>query len=255
MTAEDHWLNSVLATPVLGVLIGAKPSGLLRVNGALAPFLDALHDETKEVTIKQSTGETSIETPDGFIHKFTRTSIGLNVTVHFRYAPEEQKAAGSLPTLSYRHKSFGETLAVSLARLRDMVRAMQALEHTSIRKFGLLAQAELTAAQLPPGVAKYRDWLSGPWVAEKATLVKSSGSVLVRWPTSKEDKFHDQCHHSLSFDTDEDPSEFTLTLDYQRVWKDGLSLTQFSSISDSFRKKSTEYFQDFAFGDRIWPST
>ncbi|MCA9676561.1 MAG: hypothetical protein H6708_22345 [Kofleriaceae bacterium] len=237
--------------PLIGIQLDARASERLTVRQRLGAFLDGLQAQKLELQVSNQDGVMVIEGSDGFSYRVGGTPK-LNAVVQYSFPIAEQRAAGVLPTIAYKPRAYGELLEVASVRTREMIVAMSA-NGTVVKRLGAVATAQLAEHQLPAGGSAFKSWLEATWQAQGSSLIKTTSSVVVRFPRMPDTKFYEQCHHSFAFDVDADPREYVLMLDYQRVWDESVATSVAMTALDGFLGCACTYFQEFGFPEEQWP--
>ncbi|MFH1530454.1 MAG: hypothetical protein ABIK09_06950 [Pseudomonadota bacterium] len=213
------WLDTVLATPVIGLQLKPSFRTSLVYQSLLAEFLDSLLEKKHPVNIAQlqPAGLQVALTDSGHALKFDIT----NVVAEFRYQYQGELSPGELPSLKdVTLRPYSEVAG----ELIDLVAAAaDALAEKGsplvCNRFGLVVRASLAEKSVPPGVAALKAKLAGHWNRQ---VPKMDSTVLVRFADG--DSWVEQCHHKVTFDETTQPGQLGLALDWQRVFTEPVEL-------------------------------
>ncbi|MBL8625023.1 MAG: hypothetical protein JNK64_27185 [Myxococcales bacterium] len=252
--SQDHWLDAVLAAPVVGVQLSMKPSARLRLRDELGPFVDRLSAEVATVNlVAASNGATIVESSDGFTIKIAHDAGAVNVVAEYSFNPVEERRAGALPAVRFDNLPYSKLLEVGRVRTTDLLVTLSARLDMTIGRVGIVARARLGEFQLPPGLQAFRGWMTDSWQRGGSSLVKCNGTFLSRFPAVEGVSSRDQCHHHLAYDTESASVEYDVMLDYQRVWKQPISVVDSGVSINEVASAALQYYSDFAFPEGPWP--
>jgi hypothetical protein len=240
------WLNSVLATPVLGIRIEPNINVALKYPQLIAPLLEEINKKSIPINLtSENTYNVSVQFGSGFVYSLIPTDL----VVEFKYSLKHKKRAGGFPTLeAVDVQPYDTLLSASLKDMQGLLRALIKEHPIYARRVGVMARADLEKDSLPPGVEELLGYLSKPW---KKPLIKCETNLLAELKST--DELRDQCHHMIQFDETQG-KEFSFSLDWQRLLKSPVKIdeTWIGDVLPSLITEARNYFKktgEEGFGD------
>ena len=239
------WLDSVLATPVIGLQLSPSFSSALSYPTHLAGFLDDLiqSEQTINFGLVQPAGIQVTLVNTGYVLKFDMN----NAVADFQYQLKGEQTPGELP-------AFGsvDLVAYSAIVKRQVSLLSQAIialagqgSPLKCNRFGLVARVAMASDSLPPGVEALKSQLSGSW---NHSLIKLDSNATIR--LAENDYWTELCHHKMTYENSVQAKQIGLNLDWQRMFKMPIELT--SAVTDEFLKlhltAGLDYFERVADG-------
>ena len=241
---EDLWLDSVLATPLVGLGIKPQARTLLQYGQLVAPLVDELLETGASVNI--TSPSPAVMTID-VNHGHTYRLAGNNINVDFRYTVDPAKNPQRLPTISTQPlHPFSDLLHNAIKELGRLIDAIAQHTPLTVERFGVVANIDLTEDALPPGLRSSLDRLGSPWGGERVESCNSRMLVNLQ----RTDKSIDRCHHQVGFDRTTGAGGIELSFDWQRIFKPPLQFHRGSAERHlvSYAESALAYFRQLAEG-------
>ena len=238
------WLDTVLAVPVVGLLIRPKYEIIFNYPQILTSFLEEVSKNQGEITFTNSAmQEFKVETEAGFTYVFQPD----NIIISYSYLLEAENLAGQLPTLERLEiKSYSNLLVDTIKQLKNVLSCFRGKNKLDVLRIGIVANISAAYDSVPPGVNLLIEYLAKPW---GNSLIKCSATLT---PILNDTTLVlERCHHTISFDKSTKPNELSLDLDWQQVPKGQNSWTtdMVEKQIDECRTKALEYFRVFEEGN------
>jgi hypothetical protein len=214
------WLDSVLATPVIGLQLSPSFSSALSYPSHLSGFLDNLikSEQTVNFGLVQPAGIQVTLVNTGYVLKFDIN----NAVADFQYQLKGEQTPGELP-------AFGSVDLVAYSAIAEkqislLSQAIIALAEQGsplkCNRFGLVARVTLASDSLPPGVDALKSQLAGSW---NHPLLKLDSTATIR--LAENDHWTELCHHKMTYENSVQAKQIRLNLDWQRMFKMPIELT------------------------------
>lgn len=238
------WLDSVLATPIVGLRI--RPDFILMSNylQAIAPFLQDLNNRGTLNVESASINSLTVNAGNGFSYRL----FPEDILVEFSYRLAAKKAnPGKLPVMSeIEVKPFLELLDDTIDQSKRLLEVLIDRKFKiEVNRFGIVANVISDEYSIPPGINSLIDHLSKPW---SGSLVHCSSSLTAT--LNETDDFIDRCIHTINFD-EANPGEVAVSLDWQKHFKKPTFITK-TFLSKSileYREQALSYFQTIGEGN------
>jgi len=214
------WLDSVLATPVIGLKLSPSFGSALSYPTHLSGFLDDLlqSEQTVNFGLVQPAGVQVTLVNTGYILKIDIN----NAVADFQYPLKGEQTPGELPAFgSVDLIAYTAIAEKQVALLSQAIVALADQGHPlKCNRFGLVARVAMASDSLPPGVEALKSQLSGSW---NHPLIKLDSNATIR--LAENDHWTELCHHKMSFENSVQGKQVGLNLDWQRMFKIPIELT------------------------------
>ena len=239
------WLDGFLSVPGLGIRIKANHQLILVFQERLTHFIDHIHKEYDDVEVKML---------DIWGYSIREKNSGLafdispkNIVFQSPYQILEKPQPGSFPILDIPPLSnYSERLEKIIGYIEKLLEIIRNIKGFTYDRIGIVADAELNRESLPPGIIEWIKNLGKPWDGQ---LIKAQ--TILSGKLSEEEKYFDQCHHHINFDDTIPEQGYRLKLDWQRVFKETISLEYkvTSNAIASCKNEALNYFEKFGEGE------
>lgn len=209
MRRMPGWIDQVPTVPTVGVLFAKSWPGL---GDGLHGYADRIGDRWGEITIAVEAMPPAVKIEQKSGNRYVRADIA-NLVLGFQYRARVSHLPGEAPSIRVAEmRPATEALDELVGELGPCVEALR--KPRIVRRIGLVFDARVNGAELPPGLEEFEARLARSVGHTKLTVCETSLLARVReTPTHR-----DQCHHRLSFDSDERPNDFRVIMDFQRFW-------------------------------------
>ena len=249
------WLDQVLATPTLGVLL--KPCILSQHEyiSALRPLIEECLSKGgvyEPNTPTEPGGGTNIELsyPDGYTYRIS----AMEITVQFRYAQHlaEPESPGLLPkSVEYEHEfePYGQLLQRTLEKTAALLERFPGEERRALGGIGIVGSCAIASGSPPPGIVAFVNHIGRPWQTD---LI--SGRVTLAAELASTEHHMDACQHRLVWESEQ--TNIHTRLEWQRTFRPELEADG-SRIHEQFVQcvpLALQYFERFGAGDLNYAS-
>lgn len=238
------WIDSVLATPLIGI----------RFEPWMTFAVDAWHGlDRAAVGFAKSDrrwelrSENPLSISLALVDGVTFNLNPQNIEATFSYRLALTEDGGAIPkTVPIDVRPFSELSTALLGDLDLMIDAMIPRERRRVRQVGVVAICHLASSRLPPGVEAMVGLLARPW--KDLGLDGFNATLTAR--LAKGDGYSDRCHHTLVLD-EQRPDSLRVQLDWQRLFREPKE-TGASAAKELVGKayaSATTYFERFGSGE------
>jgi len=255
MSPRSTWCDKLAATPAIGFKFDYHYASSAALLDALAPVLDKLVDAEKAKFALAEKAKFTLNRQDSFAVEFT-TEDGFHygvdasrVWVEFQHRMKVKPTSGGPPVaeLLSRPAPFTELLPQVSERLLNATEAILAVHKRMLVRVGVVASTFVTEKELPPGIARFIQYLGRPWRNPLAQY-----SVQLTADLDKNRDWLDRASHTLIKSGDEE-DPLTLRFDWSRTFStdrpaDGSIL---KSVVSEVTQASMQYFEELAEGNRF----
>lgn len=255
MDPRTTWCDKLAATPAVGFKFDQHFAPSTTILDSLAPVLDKLVDREGAKFALTEKPRFTINRQDSFTLEFT-TEDGFHygadpsrVWVEFQHRMRVKPASGGPPVaeLLSRPAPFSELLRQVSKRLLEATELIPEIGSRALIRVGVVASTFVTEQELPPGMARFIQYLGRPWRGDLAQYSLQLTADLDRNPD-----WLDRAAHTLIKPGDpEDP--LTLRLDWSRTFSAGHHADErvLKSALEQATEASMNYFEDLAEGSRF----
>jgi len=239
------WLDSVLATPLMGIRFVPDWEKVFSYKENVIPSF-VKRDEG--ITIKLNSEDSlsfALQTPKGWNYHINHN----NLSVDFQYYFNQVRKPGELTSLaSPEIMIYSEILQKMKVELETLWDAVHKGENQPINFIGILARCVIDKAKLPPGIEDLVKYLQKPW---DLGFIKLKTNFTANLAESEESL--SRCHHDLWYDNEKNGGEVSLSLDFQRIFKEPVKLgkKKVGSLIEETLQEAAEYFEKIGTGEVI----
>ncbi len=171
MSPRMTWCDKLAATPSVGFKFDYHYASSTAILDALAPVLDKLVDAEKVKFALTERPKFTINRQDPFAIELT-TDDGFHygvdpsrVWVEFQHRMRIKPVSGGPPVaeLISRPAPFSELLPQVSDQLMDAARLIPGIDKRTLTRVGVVASAFVDEQDLPPGMARFIQYLGRPW--------------------------------------------------------------------------------------------
>jgi hypothetical protein len=238
------WCDRLASTPVVGFQL-TPYFAIHEIVQAWSPILGDMVDQFRNptFTVNVNQGVLSITSKDGFQYGADHTRVSVGFAHQLKATP----VTGGPPIMEMLSKPlpFTELLPEVSRRLIEAARLLPNLTNRKIFQVGTVSTTRVTFKDLPPGIARFIDYLGRPW--EKKI---NAFSVEVTSEVGRADAWADRCQHRLI--QPEDPDELmTVVFDFHRQFEAGQtpSEAQMKTLLTKCNADALGYFERLAEGN------
>jgi hypothetical protein len=208
------WLDRILVVPAIGITCMPKYPMAFRLHESL---MGALHERSKAEFSFTLASQTHLQHTFQLISGYSIELSNQGFTVKFTYpGPKTEPRPGTLPSITQlAPKTFTELL-LEARELFDLAFRVHLDLYKSVvvKRFGIVAQAELDNQAAPAGIKNLIDRISANW---KRPLVKMDTTLVA--DLKNDETCSELCHHILRFDRNAPAKDLLgVMLDWQRTY-------------------------------------
>lgn len=242
MTKKMGWLDMVLSTPLIGVLIEPDFKLVANYHTAIAPLLNNMVKEGLKVLDGNFAMKFSSNT--GYVFSLD----DHNLIIDFIYNLILKRTPGMVPALEPLDiKVYSELLNGCVERMKSLTSCFFDIGNgLKIRRVGIMARTSMIFSDIPPGIKEFYNHLALPW---QEKLVQVDTKLLVNLTESAEKV--DRCHHHIHINHSEEDPKMDFVLDWQRVFSVAVPVGEknsFENILLSCINEASEYFDRIGSG-------
>jgi len=239
------WLDSVFATPGIGIRLRPNYSEVLTFQSRVTTFLDFY---------KEKFGHLEVRPLDiwGYSLSSAKSAIFFeispkNILAQVRYPLYSIPTPGQFPRLEIPKVSICTKLLSQLMEyLGKLLTTLQDFGRFSYDRIGIFVIVDFDKSSLLPRI---EDWIRDLGNTLTGELVKSDTVLFTK--LSEEETHTDQCHHTIRFDESKKEISYELILDWQRVFNTPPPLNHRRLLKDveTCKEEAIAYFDRFGQGD------
>lgn len=193
----------------------------------------------------QTSFEVRIDTEEGFQYAVD----SIKTTVAFRHRMKAKNVSGGPPTMEMISKPLPFTVLLPevFKRLMNMTLVVPASKDRKVVRVGVISTTAVGEDQLPPGVARFIEYVGRPW---KGSAEQYEIQILSNLQSAS--GYQDRCIHTVK--KTEDPDQLiAVTLDWQRLFNIGqpTDRAKLEDLAAKAEKSALAYFEDVAEGKRF----
>jgi hypothetical protein len=245
----NSWCDKLASTPAVGIKLDKlfAPSTL---------FLDAMtpvtskwveHDKPTFNIDLQDSFRVTIGGFDGFTYSYLPDALA----VEFQHKIRLKGQSGGPPVAQMLSTPlpYTELLEHVWSRLEEAARLVTADQDRKLVRLGIVSNTLVSEEDAPPGVLRFIEYFSRPWVEMPYFNVQVTGIL----PLAKGANFTDRCIHMFSKAEDDDQNLLNIRLDYQRTFNPerNFSISSLSGLVQEVKKSALAYFEDVGQGERF----
>lgn len=247
------WCDKLASTPGVGFQFDP-----LYVSGDA--ILNALHrhldtwgsaDKPPFSVPSMEAFKVDIQHDNGFLYQFD----ALRASITFQHRMKLAHTSGGLPRaeLISSPQPYSKLLTEAEQKLIDMTLDLPGANTRVVRRIGIISQTHVAFDDLPPGIAKFINYMSRPWSDDVYGY-----SIQITGSTKTNDKFKERCIHTV-VKPEDDGELLNISFDWQRKLIKPIPVDRDILVKEmaSAEKSALEYFEDLAIGnlfdERIYP--
>lgn len=241
------WCDRLASVPGAGFRLDHHFASSDAILEALAPVLDPLFrgDKPRFNVASQSSFEVQINTEQGFIYAVDPTKL----SVTFKHQMRAQPTSGGPPVMELLSTPmpYTQLLREVTHRLASTAPLLPKSKERQITRVGVISTTSLAEQDLPPGIARFVEYISRPW---SGTV--NHFSISITADLSSGPGYSDRCIHTVNKFEDKEQL-MTLNFDWQRTFTSSYPINK-SSISEILgraEKSALDYFEDIGEGSRF----
>lgn len=242
------WLDSVLATPLIGIRLVPNREKLHEFKEHALRIISGLYGKFDKI-------QTNRHKDDfwGYNVKAGNYSFDLlhnNIIVRYEYRHKTHNEAGNLPSLLQPElQSYSSLFDEIRMQIQKIFEVIEIIDGYAFDRIGLVAEVKLDEESLPPGLQEFLHHLGKPW---NNNISAFGGVISAELDRSANEGYSDSCHHTVKFEKDKlETSGYTLMLDWQRLYEEPIPIKLKNLLEDieNCSSKAFHYFETFGEGD------
>jgi hypothetical protein len=237
-----EWLNTLLATPTIGIAFPRDQHRFLSFPPKLGNYLNTITNNG--MSISYTTNNELIEISQN--NKFTIKIMPNDLSVGFSYQIAAEREPGGIPKINdVNLRPYRELLDETIRVFLDIYKSYFEGLTSPINRLGVVAVVTMKQGDVPPGIKKIIDHIGLPWKSHPLNY-----NISMRFPLVENGSIVETCMHRL-IGIDDERKDFLCLLDWQRLFKTAKAFnatTITAEISDCI-KASSEYIQKFGVGE------
>jgi hypothetical protein len=213
---------------------------------ALSPILDkSVEGDRPTFTVeRREPFSVNVNAQNGYIYLVEPSRI----SVTFQHVLKMKMVSGGPPVAEMLSHPLPYTELLPSVAKQLMDTTLLICERTTrkITRVGVVANATVSAADIPPGMARFITYIGRPW-----TGLVDYYTLQITAQLAEDSGLKDRCIHTLT-KTEEDPEQLIrLMFDWQRVLKTGRAITRDSMIElvKPAEDAAMKYFEALAEGN------
>lgn len=241
------WCDKLASTPSVGLRIDNRFVSSSSILNALAPILDRWVDgDNLKFTIeRQEPFSLVFTTDDGFQYGIEQSRI----YVSFTHRVKAKASSGGPPVMEMLSQPlpYTELLPQASEKLIEAALIVPDVKGRKVTRIGIIASTTVAREDLPPGIARFIEYLGRPWKGLVPGLISQIVADINKAPA-----WTDRCIHTIN--KPEDPDELvTLSFDWQRTLAQGRAITSdnLKELTSTSQRSALQYFEDLAEGNRF----
>jgi hypothetical protein len=247
MAMPTSWCDKLASVPTVGFRLDPHYASSDAILDSLTPMLNPLfQDEKARFSVGHQTSfEVRIETEEGFQYAVDP----IKTTVAFRHRMRAKNVSGGPPTMEMLSKPLPFTVLLPevFKRLVNMTLVAPGSKNREIVRVGVISTTAVGEDQMPPGIARFIEYIGRPW---NGSAKQYDIQILSNLQSAS--GFQDRCIHAVK--KTEDPDQLiAVTLDWQRLFDVGHPIDQakLEDIAAKAERSALAYFEDVAEGKRF----
>jgi hypothetical protein len=240
------WCDKLTATAAVGFGVDHHFESIAAVLDALSPMLDKLVEGNRQLfnVERREPFSVTISTEDGYNYEVDPSRIAVT----FQHSMRMKMVSGGPPVAEMLSDPLPYTKLLTSVSRRLMDASLLVFEGTTrkITRAGVIANASVAPAEVPPGIARFVEYIGRPW---KGLVHHYSFQIVSE--LANEAEWSDRCIHTLS-KTEGDPDQLLkLNFDWQRTLKSSRIITSESKtqLIKTVEEGALKYFEDLAEGN------
>lgn len=242
------WLDSVLATPALGIRLKPNYDEIDNFKKNLSSFISSLVKNGKNINVNQHDKDIwgyKINAQDYFFELSHK-----NIFIKYSYFSELKREAGAFPAYNLPElKSYSLLLSDMLNCLEEILKCIEKNRLFEFDRIGIVSNIDLDQNAIPPGMNDLIQHLGRPWENKIETI---NSMILAELGRDENDEFYDRCHHHIKFVKETiDETGYSFILDWQRLFSKPLPV-KCKSVLEKFemcKEAAFQYFETLGEGD------
>ena len=241
------WCDKLASVPGAGFGLETHFASSSTVLSALTPILDPLFDKLKPQfnIVQQQPFDVQLATNEGFNYEVDPTKIAVT----FKHRMRARAVSGGPPIMEMlsRPEPFTKLLPIVSKRLVDATLLLPGPKTRSVTRVGIVSTSTVGDDELPPGIARFIEYIGRPW---KAGADYFSISITSDVATGR--GWTDRCTHQMT--KPEDPEQLmVLNFDFQRTFTTGHPMNRetLTDLRNKTERDALRYFEDIGEGKRF----
>lgn len=238
------WLNSVYATPLIGIRLKINFENVVTIKNHIPFFINKLYEKKPDYVIQEDdVWGFKIDVKDGYTFKISYR----NILAQFDYIIQKKITDDFFPKFNIPQiEPYDKICNDLIDYLYEIFESLKEVRNIEYDRIGIVANAVLNEDTVPPGLVLFIKLFTDYFQTDIVNL-----NFSIRILLDETETHSDYCLHTLNLKEKNDHNKYILKLDWQREYKtpQKVNYRHIKENVQSLKKAAYDYFEKFGEGD------